>query len=149
MYMSTLDQTTGKWLPAHPTDIPDSPSLSCAAQLEDGTVLLVGNQMAPAFDNGDECGHYSRDPLTVSVSRDGKLFTRCYALRCGVQHYRIPQTEVIGRGGGGQYPSALVHEGKLYALYSMGKEDIWVSSVNLRDLGIDINGHGQVATPNL
>ena len=29
-----------------------------------------------------------------------------------------------GRGGGGQYPSAVVHDGTLYALYSMGKEDI-------------------------
>jgi len=143
MYVSRLDQAAALWLPAEPTDIPDSPSLSCNVQLKDGTVLLVGNQMAPAFDNWDECKHYSRDPLTVSVSRDGRFFTRCYALRCGVQQFRIPQAEVIGRGGGGQYPSALAHDGRLYVLYSMGKEDVWVSSFALRDIGIDTDESGQ------
>jgi len=137
LYRSQLGADGHTWQPAEPTDIPDSPSLSCRAQLEDGTVLLVGNQMAPAFDNSHERRHYSRDPLTVSVSRDGRRFTRCYALRCGTQQFRIPQKEVLGRGGGGQYPSALVHDGLLYVLYSMGKEDVWVSSVALRDLDID------------
>jgi len=137
MYVSHLDEDTGVWQDARPTDIPDSPGLSCTVQLEDGTVLLVGNQMAPVFDNGHERRHYGRDPLTVSVSRDGKLFSRCYALRCGIQQYRVPQTEVLGRGGGGQYPSALVHEGILYVLYSMGKEDIWFCSVALQNIGSD------------
>ena len=41
-----------------------------------------------------------------------------------------------GRGGGGQYPSALAHDGVLYVLYSMGKEDVWLSRVALADLGL-------------
>jgi len=135
MYVSVSDD--GKaWPAAQPTDIPDSPSLSDAVVLGDGTVLLIGNQMAPKFDNPGEINHYGRDPLMVSVSADGYRFTRAYALRCGRQAYRVPN--VGGRGGGGQYPSGLVYNGRLYVLYSMGKEDIWISSVALRDLGIDV-----------
>lgn len=134
MYVSVSDSGR-EWPAAQPTDIPDSPSLVCSAVLENGTVLLVGNQMAPEFDN-PEAKHHSRDPLTVSISPDGLHFERVYALRCGVQQYRIPQSECRGRGGGGQYPDAVVHDGRLYVVYSMGKEDIWVSSVELRDLAL-------------
>jgi len=124
------------WPRAQPTDIPDSPSLSDAVVLEEGTVLLIGNQMAPKFDNPKEVSHYGRDPLMVSVSTDGYLFTRAYALRTGKQKFRVPN--VGGRGGGGQYPSGLVHKGRLFVLYSMGKEDIWISSVSLSDLGLRV-----------
>lgn len=133
MYFSTL-QDDGTWAPARPTDIPDSPSLSDTVILDDGTVLLIGNQMAPKFDNPEETGHYSRDPLMVSVSPDGHVFEKAFALRCGVQEYRVPQSEVRGRGGGAQYPSATVHEGTLYVQYSMGKEDICVSWVPLAEI---------------
>ena len=91
--------------------------------------------MAPEFDNPAHA-HYGRDPLTVSVSRDGYLFDRVYALRVGQQQWRVPQREVLGRGGGGQYPDGLVLGDRLYVLYSMGKEDIWISSVALSDLGL-------------
>jgi hypothetical protein len=88
-------------------------------------------------DNPGKPDHYGRDPLMVSVSPDGYLFARAYALRCGQQEWRIPRSEVRGRGGGGQYPSALVHGKHLYVLYSMGKEDVWTSRVPLADLGCD------------
>ncbi len=41
------------------------------------------------------------------------------------------------RGGGGQYPSALVNGEYLYVLYSMGKEDVWISKVPLADIGCE------------
>ncbi len=118
------------WAPAVPTDIPDSPSLATSVRLDNGAVLLIGNQMAPKFDNPEDVTHYNRDPLMVALSPDGYRFDRAFALRSGQQSWRVPQQEVIGRSGGGQYPSATVHEGVLYVLYSMGKEDIWCSSVD-------------------
>ncbi|MFW5803433.1 MAG: exo-alpha-sialidase [Verrucomicrobiota bacterium] len=132
MYLSTL-QDDGAWSPGVPTDIPDSPSLTDSLALDDGTVLLIGNQMAPKFDNPDK-DHYNRDPLVVSVSPDGKIFERAYALRCGGHEYRVSQSHVKGRGGGAQYPSAAIGNGTLYVQYSMGKEDIWISSVPLADI---------------
>ena len=137
LYVSVTDDAR-KWPPAVPTDIPDSPSLSTTVTLDDGTVLLIGNQMAPKFDNPRERTHYQRDPLTISISPDGYQFTRVYALRTGQQEFRVPG--VGGRGGGGQYPSALVHEGILYVQYSMGKEDIWVTSVPLVALQLKVIG---------
>jgi len=39
-YVSRMDQATGAWLPAYPSDIPDSPSLSCTADRQpDGSCL--------------------------------------------------------------------------------------------------------------
>jgi len=131
LHISISEDDGLTWPAAQPTDIPDSPSLSDATVLDDGTVLLVGNQMAPEFDR-PERRHYSRDPLTVSVSSDGYRFDKVFALRCGTQKLRVP--EVRGRGGGGQYPSAVAHGGTLYVLYSMGKEDIALSYVPLSDL---------------
>ncbi|OVE78813.1 hypothetical protein BVY01_04345 [bacterium I07] len=134
VYVS-IEIPTGAWIPAMPTDIPDCPSLSTTVSLDDGTVLLVGNQVAPKFDNPDEKKRYTRDPLTVSVSSDGYVFERAYALRTGVPEVRVPGVE--GRGsGGGQYPSAIIHNGTLYVQYSMRKEDIWISVVPLSDLGV-------------
>lgn len=133
MYVST-SENVHEWPTARPTDIPDSPSLSTTVTLEDGSVLLIGNQMAPEFDNADEVEHYGRDPLTVAVSPDGYKFKTVFALRCGGHEFRVSQSEVAGRGGGAQYPSAAVHENMLYVLYSMGKEDIQISSVPISEV---------------
>jgi hypothetical protein len=135
LFVSFSDDPT-HWPAAEPTDIPDSPSLSHAINLPQdrgGGVLLVGNQMAPEFDNPD-MGHYARDPLMLSYSPDGYTFDRAWALRLGTQDWRTPRRLVKGRGGGGQYPSALVHGSTLYVQYSMGKEDIWVGRVPLSDI---------------
>ncbi|MFO7871487.1 MAG: exo-alpha-sialidase [Kiritimatiellia bacterium] len=132
MYVSISD-STGEWETAVPTDIPDSPSLTTSLNLNDGTVLLTGNQMAKKLDHPEE-GHYNRDPLMVSVSNNGYIFKKAFALRCGRQKWRTPQSEVRGRGGGGQYPSAMVKDGILYVQYTMGKEDVWVSRVALADI---------------
>mgnify|MGYP006309483483 CR=1 FL=1 len=35
-----------------------------------------------------------------------------------------------------QYPSAVVLDGKLHVLYSLGKEDIAITSVPLAELGL-------------
>ena len=120
---------------AVPTDIPDSPSLTTNVVLADGTVVLIGNQVAPRFDNPREVRHYARDPLTVAVSTDGGFtFNRVFALRDGAPDLRVPG--VRGRGRGFQYPSAVVHGDRLSVLYSIGKEDIAVSHVPLDALGI-------------
>tara|TARA_Y100001954_G_scaffold237250_1_gene300323 strand:- start:441 stop:1790 length:1350 start_codon:yes stop_codon:yes gene_type:complete len=132
LYVSVLDESTMRWCDALPTNIPDSPSMTTAVSLSDGRVILVGNQMATAFDNVKQRKHYGRDPLVLSVSYDGYRFTSAYALRCGKQQYRVPN--VKGRGGGPQYPNLAVYGDKLYVMYSIGKEDIAISIVPLKDL---------------
>ncbi len=132
MYVS-VSKDGANWSAAWPTNIPDSPSLTDTCRLDDGTILLVGNQMAPIFDNPNP-KHFGRDPLTLAVSRDGLHFTEVYALRSGQHEYVVERTKVHGRGGGAQYPNLLVHDGSLYVLYSMGKEAIWLTRAPLAGL---------------
>jgi hypothetical protein len=131
MYVSVYDEESNKWCKGLPTNIPDSPSLSQAANVQDGRVLLVGNNMATEFDK-EIPRHYGRDPLMISVSYDGYRFTSAYALRCGSQQFKVPF--VRGRGGGAQYPDVKIVGDKVYVLYSVGKEDIAISVVPLSDL---------------
>lgn len=123
------------WPSALPTDIPDTPSRRDTVELDDGTVLLLGNQVATAFDNVKRPA-YPRDPLTVAVSRDGYHFDRAYALR-----WNLPKTMriagVTGRGRGAQYPSGIARGGVLYVLYTVGKEDVGLSWVPLKALGLE------------
>ena len=132
MYVSVSADDGATWPPAQPTDIPDSPSLATTVVLGDGRVLLIGNQVATELDNPDGERHYFRDPLTLAVSDDGYVFDRAYAL-CA-NHY-VPRIDgVRGRGGGPQYPAAIVVEGELHVIYSLGKENVGVTRVSLDQL---------------
>lgn len=130
MYVSLSTDNGKTFGPIEPTDIPDSPSLARAVRLEDGTVLLVGNQVADKFDRTGQGTHLERDPLTVSISRDGHHFDRVYAMRWG-----CPKLRFKGTGGRGfQYPSAIIHNGRLCVAYTVGKEDVEMASIDLAEL---------------
>jgi BNR repeat-like domain len=131
----TFSKDGKNWTPAKPTNIPDSPSATTSLTLKDGTVLLIGNHMAPEFDNPKR-RHFGRDPLMVSVSKDGLNYTKSYAIRSGKQKYTVPRKVVRGRGGGAQYPDAIIVGDTVLVIYSHGKEDIWVSLFPVLALGI-------------
>ncbi|PAW78009.1 MAG: hypothetical protein B9S32_08975 [Verrucomicrobia bacterium Tous-C9LFEB] len=139
-YVSFSTNQGSSWSKALPTNIPDSPSLDIALRTPGGDILLIGNHCASGFDNPQDPKtpsnpyHYDRDTLDVAVSTNGYLFTHTVVLRTGVQAWRVPRKAVRGRGGGPQYPSALIMGDKLYVMYSFGKEDIWCSSVPLSDV---------------
>lgn len=131
MYVS-FNNGTGGWARPHPSDIPDSPSRAQAITLEDGTVLLIGNQNVNQF---DRALYLDRDPMTVSVSEDGYTFDKVYALRTGSPTgFRF--SGISGRNPGYAYSSSIVHEGSLYTLYSTGKEDMEITRVPLSALGL-------------
>lgn len=131
MYVSFSDAKSG-WTAPYPSDIPDAPSRAQAVSLDNGTVLLIGNQNAYEF---DKALYLDRDPLTVSVSKDGYTFDEVYALRTGSPTgFRF--SGIGGRNPGFGYPSALVHEGWLYVLYSIGKEDMAITRVPLSAMGL-------------
>jgi hypothetical protein len=124
LYVSFSDRLDS-WTAPYPTDIPDSPSRAQALTLADGTVLLIGSQTAYAF---DVPMYLDRDPLTVAISADGLSFDRVFALRTGApKDFRFPG--VSGRNPGFAYVSALIHDGWLYVLYSVGKEDMAITRV--------------------
>ena len=132
LYVS-FETAAGGWSTPYPTDIPDSPSRFEVIVLDDGTTLLIGNQVAPEFDRWT--GYLPRDPLTVAISDDGYTFDRVFALRTGApKQYRFEGISRRSLGYG--YPSSVVHDGWLYSLYSVGKEDMAFTRVPLSALGL-------------
>lgn len=129
MYVSFTDDNAN-WGPPYPTDIPDSPSRAQAISLEDGTTLLIGNQIVPRF---DDALYLDRDPMTVAISRDGYVFDKVFTLRDnGPRDYRF--TGVGGRNRGFAYSSSIIYDGWLYTFYSVRKEDMEITRVPLSDL---------------
>ena len=129
MYV-TFDDGSRNWEPLYPTDIPDSPSRADAIVLDDGTVLLIGNQNVSRF---DQPVYLDRDPITISISDDGYTFDRVFALRTGSRsHYRF--SGIGGRNHGFAYSNSIVHDGWLYTLYSVSKEDMEISRVRLSEI---------------
>lgn len=128
----------GQWGAPYPTDIPDSPTRGQAMRLEDGTILLIGSQNAPVF---DEALYLDRDPITVSISKDGYIFDRVYVLRtASPKKFRF--SGVRGRNPGYAYSSSVVHNGWLYTMYSIGKEDMAITKVPLKEiLGASTTGY--------
>ena len=102
--------------------IPDTHSRTCSAVLPDGSIYIVGNQVA----NG-------RDPVTISISRDGINFDRSFSVRYGAPPVKYPGAAKIV---GFQYPAAMVLKETVWVSYSLGKEDIGVTRFSLKDLGV-------------
>lgn len=131
IYVS-FNNSTGAWGTPYPSDIPDSPTRGEAISLDNGTVLLIGSQTVPYYDQGL---YLDRDPITVSVSKDGYVFDKVFALRTNSPRgFRF--SGVGGRNPGYAYSSSIVHEGFLYTLYSIGKEDMGISRVPLSAMGL-------------
>lgn len=131
MYVS-FNNGEGGWTAPHPTDIPDSPSRAQAITLEDGSVLLIGNQTVNQFDQGL---YLDRDPMTISISKDGYTFDKVYTLRTdSPTGFRF--SGIGGRNPGYAYSSSILVDGWLYTLYSIGKEDMAITRVPLKALGL-------------
>jgi hypothetical protein len=121
LYASLSRDDGFHWEPAVRTDVPDSPSKPFAGTLPDGRVYLIGNQVAQP----------GRDPLVLSLSSDGVRFDRAFAIRSGAPPLR---REGSAKVVGFQYPSAVVADGALWVIYSVGKEDVDVSRIPLEEL---------------
>lgn len=131
IYVSFNDGQGG-WARPYPTDIPDSPSRAQAITLEDGTVLLIGNQNVNRYDSAL---YLDRDPMTVSISQDGYVFDRVYALRTdSPTGHRF--SGIGGRNPGYAYSSSIIHDGWLYTAYSIGKEDMGITRIPLSKMGL-------------
>ena len=109
--------------PVH-ISIPDSHSRTCASLLPGGAadgkgdaVYLVGNQIKSG-----------RDPVTLSIARDGLHFDDHWAVNFGAPPILYPgEAKVVGY----QYPGAMIFEDIFYVSYSIGKEDIGFSKFHV------------------
>jgi len=122
---NTSDPRVCEWSTPQISSLPDSGSRTCAARFPTGAdavgVYLVGNQIEKG-----------RDPVTLSVSKDGVTFDRHWSVRYTNQSASIeeggscPRWVGHAKGCGFQYPGAMIdvaHQ-RMIVSYSIGKEDI-------------------------
>ena len=107
------------------TDMPDSRAKQSAGNLPDGAAFQVGN---PVTSN-------VRIPLVVSLSRDGQVFDKAFALRRGGTELQAQRYTGQAKTLGYNYPKSMVSGGSLYVGYATNKEDVELTRVPLASLG--------------
>eukprot|EP00040_Diaphanoeca_grandis_P007239 m.40167 g.40167 ORF g.40167 m.40167 type:complete len:572 (-) comp18405_c0_seq1:41-1756(-) len=123
------------WTTPQISTLPDSGSRTCAAQFPTAAgipgIYLVGNQI----DKG-------RDPVTLSLSADGRVFDRHWAVRASKPGETIdgggscPRFVGHAKGCGYQYPGAMIDvaNNEMIVSYSIGKEDIAFTKFKLTEI---------------
>ena len=106
------------WTEPVVSDLPDSTSLQCAGNLPDGSAYLVNNPT----------GTRNRFPLAITLSADGKRFTRAFLLRHAPPPKRF---EGKHKDTGFSYPSATLWGDRLCVAYATNKEDVEITFVPL------------------
>ncbi len=96
------------WSKPVKTNFPDATSKVSGLRLNDGRYVLVSN-----------ANPKKRDPLTLSISEDGLVFTKMLYL-VGGRHV--------------DYPHVIEHQGNLLIAFAGGKQSIEVIKVKLKDL---------------
>lgn len=111
------------WTSAVSTDMPDSRAKQSAGNLPDGTAYFVSN---PA-------DTMRRMPLTVTLSADGRAFTKAYNLRTGKD---LQTRRYTGKYKtlGYSYPKSIVSGEYLYVGYSTNKEDVECTRIPLKNI---------------
>ena len=125
--------------------LPDSGSRTCIGPLfaPDGTSVrpsIITSSGSPGNSSG-KYTHYmvgnqidkGRDPVTLSLARDGLVWDRQWAVRYGAPAVRYPGH---AKGKGFQYPGAYIDTdtNEMLVTYSIGKEDIGLTRFSLAEL---------------
>ena len=110
-----------EWTAPTRTDFIDGCARTNAGTLPDGQVYIISN-IDP---NG------ARDPLAISLSKDGLRFDRVALIRRDAPEMRY---EGRWKAEGFQYPHSLVWGDYLWVIYSVGKEDVQITRIPIRDI---------------
>ena len=89
--------------------------------LPDGQIYIISNI--------DPDG--ARDPLAISLSKDGLNFDRVALIRRDAPEMRY---EGRWKAEGFQYPHSLVLGENLWVIYSVGKEDVQVTRILISEI---------------
>lgn len=102
------------------TDVPDANAKLFAGRLQDGRYFLLHNPNPK-----------TRIPLVLTLRPPGRQFAQSWVIRGEPTAARLPG---MHKGPGYQYPHAVERDGMLYVIYSVNKEDVAVSVIDLRAL---------------
>ncbi|MHC2066530.1 exo-alpha-sialidase [Bremerella sp. T1] len=108
LYRSFSEDNGRTWSLPHRTDFPDARSKFSGVQLADGRYVLVNNPHPK-----------QRDPLALSISDDGVVFTKMGYL-AGGRHV--------------DYPHVIEHDGHVLVAFATQKQTVEVLKIKLEDL---------------
>lgn len=113
----SVSRDQGKtWTAPVLTDYPDATSKNFTGRLRDGTYYLINNP-----------DPNQRDPLAISFSADGWLYSNPVAVR---KNAAPPRPQTTG-GGRFMYPHAIEFRGSLWVVYSTNAQDIEMTRLPL------------------
>ncbi len=115
---STSSDNGKNWSIPMATTMPDSRAKQSAGNLPDGRAFLINNPS----------GTKARTPLTITLSRDGKLFDRAFLLR-GEKELPPMLYEGKYKRIGYSYPKSILWNDRVWVSYAVNKEDIEVTSI--------------------
>ena len=119
-WVSTSDDHGKTWAKARPSNLPMPRAKAYLGRLSTGQLYLVSN-------------YRNRDTLCISVGKPGgKTLSHMWRLRHGKSG--PPRFPGHAKGKQWSYPYAHEHKGKLYVVYSIGKEDCGLTVVPLASL---------------
>ena len=121
------------WTPLRLSNYPLAASKPLCGRLSTGQQYLIADNL-----------EQGRGLLSIAVTEPGgSLFSRIWKIR----HQQAPKRRLLGSPDGKKshvggntewsYPAAIEHEGKLYVIYTQGKEDCALSIIPLSALAVD------------
>lgn len=122
LWTTESDDDGAHWTPPQPTSFSDDVAKFHCGRLPDGRFYHIGNT--------DPRG--SRNPLVLSLSKDGIRFDRHYVLADEPREMNYPG---LHKGGIYGYPHSMVRDGNLYVIVSICKESVLVMRAALAQLG--------------
>jgi hypothetical protein len=129
-YLKLAAVSTNKgnsWATAVLTDMPDSRAKQSAGNLPDGTAFIVSNPV----------NNKARIPLAITLSKDGKVFSKAFVLRKGGSDLQAQQYTGTAKTLGYNYPKSTIWQGYLYSAYATNKEDVQYTRIPLASLQLN------------
>ncbi len=125
-WISTSENFGESWSNARPSNLPMPRAKAYLGRLSTGQLFLVSNLI-------------NRDHLVISVSKPGEVtFEKMWRIRSGKSG--PPRYPGKAKGKQWSYPYASEIDGKLFVVYSIGKEDCGLSILPLDSLAIENSG---------
>lgn len=110
------------WTEPQKTNYPDAVSKNLSGKLSNGWYYLINNPGK------------GRDPLSIAFSPDGWTFGNPANIRIGAPARRYPGK--FKNDLSFQYADAVEHDGVLWVVYAVNKEDIEIRGIALKDMPI-------------
>jgi hypothetical protein len=119
-WLSTSDDNGRSWSKATPSNLPMPRAKAYLGRLSTGQLYLLSNLK-------------NRDTLVISVGKPGE---QTLSQMWRIRHGRSGPPRFPGRAKGKQwsYPYGYEHDGKLFVVYSIGKEDCGLSVLPMQSL---------------